>query len=49
MALHLSLHLNDALLHGLLASKVELFDMHGIHLELRPGALARSDMHLSYK
>ena len=49
MALHLSLHLDDTLLRGLLlTSKVELFDVHGIHLELCPGALACSDLHLSY-
>ena len=49
MALHLSLHLNNALLSLLLTSKVELFYVHGVHLELRPGTLARSHMHLSYK
>ena len=49
MTLHLSLHLNNALLIGLLTSEVELFDVHGVHLELCPGALTRSDMHLSYK
>ena len=49
MALHLSLHLNYTLFRWLLASKVELFDVHGIHLELCPGTLARGDLHLSYK
>ena len=49
MALHLSLHLNNALLIGLLTSEVELFDVHGIHLELCPGTLTCGDMHLSYK
>ena len=50
MALHLSLHLDDTLLRGvlLLAGEVELFDVHGIHLELGPGTLACSDLHLSY-
>ena len=50
MALHLSLHLNDALLRGLLLiSEVELFDVHGVHLELCPGTLTCGNMHLSHK